>query len=43
MEFMAHIETIEICGEIGAVAIIPTFVAQKLKDMQADKKCNDPF
>ncbi len=33
-EFMAHINTIETYGGLGAVGIIPTFLAQKMKDMQ---------
>ena len=42
MEFMAPIKTIETYGGMGRIAIVPTFVAQKLRDMQADNKCADP-
>lgn len=41
-EFIAHIATIETYGRSGAIAIIPAFVAQKLKDMHTDKSCKDP-
>ncbi len=33
---MAHIETIEMYGGLGAVGIIPTFLAQKMKVMHKE-------
>ena len=41
-EFVAHVETIETYGGMGAIGITPTFVAQKLQEMHAVKLCNDP-
>ena len=41
-EFVAHVETIETYGGMGAIGITPTFVAQKLQEMHAKKLCNDP-
>jgi hypothetical protein len=33
MEFMAHVETIETYGGVGAVGVIPSFLAQKVKEL----------
>ncbi len=41
-EFMAHIETIETYGGLGAVGIIPIFLAQKYKDMHTAGTIQDP-
>jgi len=41
-EFMAHVETIETYGGMGAIAITPTLVKQKLIDMVSDSTCTDP-
>ncbi len=32
-EFMAHVETIETYGGVGAVGVIPLFLAQKMKEL----------
>ena len=42
-EFVAHVETIETYGGMGAIGITPTFVAQKLSDMHAAHLCVDPL
>lgn len=39
---MAHVETIETYGGMGAIAITPTLVKQKLIDMASESKCTDP-
>ena len=41
-EFMAHVETIETYGGIGAIGIVPAFVTQELKKMETNGKCLDP-
>jgi hypothetical protein len=41
-EFMAHTETIETYGGLGAVGIILTFLAQKMKDMHKEVTLADP-
>ena len=41
-EFMAHVETIETYGGMGAIAITPTLVKQKLIDLTSESKCTDP-
>ena len=41
-EFITHIETIEAYDGMGMIAIVPTVVTQKLRDMQDDNKCVDP-
>jgi hypothetical protein len=41
-EFMAHIKTIETYGGTGAVGITPTFIAQRLKQIETEWKCLDP-
>ena len=38
-EFMAHVETIETYGGIGAIGIAPTFVTQQLKAMYDGGTC----
>jgi hypothetical protein len=40
-EFVAHVETIETYGGVGAVGITPAFVAQKLLEMRNDGSCRD--
>jgi hypothetical protein len=40
-KFVAHVETIETYGGSGAIGITPTFVAQKLQDMQKLGTCQD--
>ena len=42
-EFMAHVETIETYGGMGAIAITPTLVKTKLIDLQSKSKCTDPY
>ena len=32
-EFLAHIETIETYGGVGAIGVTPTFITSKLKEM----------
>jgi hypothetical protein len=39
---MAHVETIETYGGVGAVGIVPAFVTQMLKTMHTDGLCSDP-
>ena len=39
---MAHVETIDTYGGVGAVRIVPAFVTQKLKAMHTDGLCSDP-
>ena len=34
-KFLAHVETIEIYGGVGAVAVTPKFITEKLKEMAA--------
>ena len=40
-EFMAHVETIETYGGLGAVGIIPTFLTAKMKELAASGDIND--
>ncbi len=40
-EFMAHVETIETYGGVGAIGIVPAFVTQELKQMEAAGTCLD--
>ena len=40
-EFVAHVETMETYGGAGIIGITPTFVAQKLQEMQHDGTCLD--
>jgi hypothetical protein len=40
-EIVTHVETIETYGGAGAIRIMPTFVAQKLQEMQHDGMCLD--
>ena len=42
-EFIAHVETIETYGGMGAIGLTPTFVAKKLCDMHAAHLCADPL
>ena len=41
-EFMAHVETIETYGGIGAIGIVPIFVTQELLKMETEGTCTDP-
>lgn len=43
-EFMAHVETIETYGGVGAIGISPTFVAKTLQEMHASQpqQCTNP-
>ena len=41
-EFMAHVETIETYGGMGAIAITPTRVKQKLVNLHSESKCGTP-
>jgi hypothetical protein len=40
-EFMAHVETIETYGGVGAIGIVPAFVTLELKQMEAAGTCVD--
>jgi hypothetical protein len=39
---MAHVETIETYGGIGAIGIVPIFVTQELLKMETEGTCTDP-
>ena len=39
---MAHVETIETYGGVGAVGIVPAFITQMLKTMHTEGLCSDP-
>jgi hypothetical protein len=41
-KFMAHVETIETYGGVGAVGIVPAFITQMLKTMHTEGLCSDP-
>ncbi len=41
-KFMAHVETIDTYGGVGAVGIVPAFVTQQLKAMHTNGLCSDP-
>ncbi len=41
-EFMAHVETIETYGGVGAIRIVPAFVTQELIKMKTEGSCLDP-
>jgi hypothetical protein len=41
-KFMAHVETIETYGGVGAVGIVPAFVTQQPKAMHTEGLCSDP-
>ncbi len=38
-EIMAHVETIETYGRVGAVGVIPSFLAQKMKELVDTNGC----
>ena len=40
-EFMAHVETIETYGGVGAIGIVPAFVTQELHKMESEGLCSD--
>ena len=41
-KFMAHVETIETYGGVGAVGIVPAFITQMFKTMHTEGLCSDP-
>ena len=41
-EFMAHVETIETYGGVGAIGIVPAFVTQELIKIKTEGSCLDP-